>query len=169
MKVLIIYDSTFGNTERIARIIAHTLRVHDSVQVFSVEETNSIALKDADMLLIGCPTQRHGLTPAVRALLEGIPRGSLRGVSATAFDTRYHMSAWKSGSQDCQQPQEGRSFTHLATRELFCLKQRRSIGGWRTRACGALGWYSARKVRSEQSHTHSSYAALTARAHTALC
>jgi flavodoxin I len=98
MKMLIIYDSTFGNTERIARIIAHTLRVHDSVQVFSVEETNSIALKDATMLIIGCPTQRHGLTPAVRALLEGMPRGSLRGVSAAAFDTRYHMSAWKSGS-----------------------------------------------------------------------
>ncbi len=98
MKALIIYDSTFGNTECIARIIAHTLRVHDSVQVFSVEETNNIILKDADVLLIGCPTQRHGLTPAVRALLEGMPRGSLRGVSAAAFDTRYHMSAWKSGS-----------------------------------------------------------------------
>jgi len=31
-------------------------------------------------------------------LLGAIPRGTLSGVKVTAFDTRYHMAAWLTGS-----------------------------------------------------------------------
>ena len=34
----------------------------------------------------------------MKTLLEGFPRRTLKGICAGAFDTRYHMSAWKSGS-----------------------------------------------------------------------
>jgi flavodoxin len=98
MNALIIYDSTFGNTEHVAQAIAQKLREHGSVQLVPVEEAGRLELKETQLLLLGCPTQRYDLTPAVRAFLENIPRGTLQGVMAAAFDTRYRMSSWLSGS-----------------------------------------------------------------------
>jgi flavodoxin len=98
MKALIIYDSTFGNTEHIAQAIAQKLREYGPVQLVPVEEAGRLELKETQLLLLGCPTQRYDLTPAVRAFLENIPRGTLQGVMAAAFDTRYRMSSWLSGS-----------------------------------------------------------------------
>ena len=61
-------------------------------------ERESLEKEDADVLVVGGPTRRHETSPAMRAFLAGLPRRILRGVGAAAFDTRYHMSAWKSGS-----------------------------------------------------------------------
>ena len=49
-------------------------------------------------MIVGGPTQRHRLSPAIRAFLDRLPRRTLHGLSAAAFDTRYHMAACKSGS-----------------------------------------------------------------------
>jgi flavodoxin len=98
MNTLIIYDSAFGNTEQIVLIIADTLQKHGPVGVIQAPEASSIEFEGTDLLICGCPTQRHGLSPKLRALLEGLPRGALHGLRAAAFDTRYHMAEWKSGS-----------------------------------------------------------------------
>ena len=44
---------------------------------------------EIDPLVVGAPTQLQGLTEGMREMLEGIPKGKLRGVRALAFDTRY--------------------------------------------------------------------------------
>ncbi len=98
MNTLIIYDSIFGNTAQIAQAIADKLGEHGTVQIMLTDAAGLVEMKEADVLIIGGPTQRHGLSPAMRALLERLPRRTLRGLGAAAFDTRYHMSAWKSGS-----------------------------------------------------------------------
>jgi len=98
MHTLIIYDSAFGNTRHIAEAIAQTLEKQGTVRLVSVPDVDEIELTGLDLLILGCPTQGHGLTPAVRTLLDGIPRGSLEGLAALAFDTRYRMSEWLSGS-----------------------------------------------------------------------
>jgi flavodoxin len=98
MNTLIIYDSTFGNTAQIAQAMADRLREHATVRTALANEAGLTEMKEIDLLIVGGPTQRHGVSPAMRALLESFPRRSLRGVSAAAFDTRYHMAAWKSGS-----------------------------------------------------------------------
>jgi len=98
MNTLIIYDSTFGNTEQLARAMASRLGDYGMVILFRVPEAGALEIKDADVLIIGGPTQRHGLSPAMRAFLGRMSRRSMHGLGAAAFDTRYHMSAWKSGS-----------------------------------------------------------------------
>src|SRR6266566_6819864 len=98
MNTLIIYDSTFGNTEQLARAMADRLGEYGMVILFRVPETGALEIKGADVLIMGGPTQRHGTSPAMRAFLERIPRRTLHGLGAAVFDTRYHMSAWKSGS-----------------------------------------------------------------------
>jgi flavodoxin I len=98
MNTLIIYDSTFGNTAQIAQAMADSLGEHGTVRIALAVEAGLTEMKEIDLLLVGGPTQSHGLSPAIQTLLESFPRRSLLGVSAAAFDTRYHMAAWKSGS-----------------------------------------------------------------------
>jgi flavodoxin I len=98
MNTLIIYDSAFGNTEQLALMLAETLQKQGPVEVRQVPETSSLAFEGTDFLVCGGPTQHHGLSPAMRAWLEGLPRGALQGLRAAAFDTRYHLAAWQSGS-----------------------------------------------------------------------
>ena len=98
MNTLIIYDSTFGNTAQVAQAMADKLGEHGTVRIASADEAGLTEVKDIDLLFVGGPTQRHGLSPTMKTLLEGFPRRTLQGIRAGAFDTRYHMSAWKSGS-----------------------------------------------------------------------
>jgi len=98
MNTLIIYDSAFGNTKQIADTIAETLRKYSSVQVLSVAEADIIELTGLDFLIVGSPTRKHTLTNEMRTLLEGMLGGSLQGLAAATFDTRYRMSEWLSGS-----------------------------------------------------------------------
>lgn len=97
MHVLLVYDSTFGNTEIIARGIADGLGNHEHVQVVRADAGMPPAL-DLALLIVGGPTQKHGLSPALRDLLHSIPRGALAGVPVVTFDTRYHMARWLTGS-----------------------------------------------------------------------
>ena len=98
MNIVIIYDSVFGNTSDIAEAIAETLRKHCHVQLTAVDEVDRFDLKTMDVLIVGCPTQRHSLTSGIRTFLDRIQRGRLDGLMAAAFDTRYRMSVWISGS-----------------------------------------------------------------------
>jgi flavodoxin len=98
MNTLIIYDSTFGNTAQLAQAMADKLGEHGMARIALANEAGLTEVKEVDLLLVGGPTQRHGLSPTMKTLLEGFPRRTLQGIHASAFDTRYHMSAWKSGS-----------------------------------------------------------------------
>lgn len=98
MNTLIVYDSTFGNTAQIARAIADSLGEYTQIRTALADGAALTEMKEIDLLIVGGPTQRHGISPAMRAYLESLPRRSLCGESAAAFDTRYHMAAWKSGS-----------------------------------------------------------------------
>jgi flavodoxin len=98
MNTLIIYDSQFGNTEQLARSVAEKLASFGTVRLLRVAEGGRFERKEADVLIVAGPTQRHRTSPAMRAFLESIPRRSLQGQAAAAFDTRYHVSALISGS-----------------------------------------------------------------------
>src|SRR5690242_16834182 len=98
MHVLVIYDSEFGNTEQLAQKIGSVLEEYGNVQLVAATTAGKIELQGIDLLLIGGPTQRHGLTASIRTLLEGLPDGSLRDVAVAAFDTRYQKASWITGS-----------------------------------------------------------------------
>jgi flavodoxin len=95
MNILIVYDSQFGNTERIARAIAGRL---ESARLLRAEEAEARDLTTCDLLIAAGPTQRQKTSPAMQAWLERLPRGVLKDVPAAAFDTRYRMSRFLTGS-----------------------------------------------------------------------
>ncbi len=98
MNTLIIYDTTFGNTAQLAQAMADKLGEHGTARIALMNEAGLTEENNIDLLLVGGPTQRHGVSPNMKAFLKSLPRRSLQGVYASTFDTRYHMSTWKSGS-----------------------------------------------------------------------
>jgi flavodoxin len=92
MKVLIIYDSVYGNTEQIAQAIATALGSHQDVEILRVSDVKPEQLTGLNLLIVGSPTQRFRPTTAIDRLLEKIPVNGLKGVKVAAFDTRLSLS-----------------------------------------------------------------------------
>ncbi|MHC1781791.1 MAG: flavodoxin family protein [Anaerolineaceae bacterium] len=88
MKYLVIYDSIFGNTEKIALAVAGELARAGQGQALRVKDVKMEELSGMDLLVVGSPTRGFRPTPAIKNFLKGLPPSSLKGVRAGAFDTR---------------------------------------------------------------------------------
>ena len=109
MRVLIVYESMFGNTATVALAIAEGLRQGraDSVQAVEIGAAPRSVPDDVDLLIVGGPTHAHGMTTpksradsAVRAKGKVVSQGigvrewldtlspPARRIGAVAFDTR---------------------------------------------------------------------------------
>jgi len=88
MKVLVVYDSVYGNTEKIAGAIARALASSGEVKVLRASEVNQSDLKPVDLLVVGSPTQGGRQTPAIKEFLGKIPANALKNVAVASFDTR---------------------------------------------------------------------------------
>jgi len=88
MKALIVYDSVYGNTEKIARAIAEAITPSGEVKVLRASEANSSELASIDLLIVGSPTHGGRPTPAVQDLLNKVTQPSLKGINVAVFDTR---------------------------------------------------------------------------------
>jgi len=98
MNALIIYDSVFGNTRTIAEVLASLALEYFPSKHLPVNEVGPDELQTVKLLLMGSPTQNYQPTPRIQAFLENIPQGMVQGVIAAAFDTRYRVSHWSSGT-----------------------------------------------------------------------
>lgn len=88
MKALVVYDSIFGNTEKIAKAVRDALGKKGlAVEALRPAETDPGCLKEVDLLVVGSPTRGFRPTPAVRKFLEALPARGLEGVRTAAFDT----------------------------------------------------------------------------------
>ena len=114
MRSLVVYESSFGNTRRIAQQIAAALAKEGDVDLVSVDEPLP-SLDEVDLLVVGGPTHIHGLSSrrsrqgaleqgadgevgiGVRGWIDALPNGA-RGPRVAAFDTRAHKPALLVGS-----------------------------------------------------------------------
>lgn len=100
MQTVVIYDSRFGNTERIAEAIGRGIGMSSGVRVMSTVEAAGLSqalVPRPDLLLLGGPTQRRGPSPALRAFINA-PPAAMRGIPAACFDTRYRGPVLLMGS-----------------------------------------------------------------------
>jgi len=98
MNALVVYDSQYGNTERIAQAIAGALAERATVRLVPMAQAPALSSAEVDLLILGSPTQSLGPTPAMRAFLANIPRSTLKDLPAASFDTRLHKPKWLTGS-----------------------------------------------------------------------
>jgi len=112
MRVLVVYESMYGNTHVVASNIADGLRAAHEVTLVPVADATADLVAQADLLVVGAPTHMHGLStassrqvarkaaakpgsglaldpdaggPALRDWLSGLADGH---ALAAAFDTR---------------------------------------------------------------------------------
>lgn len=91
MKTLVVYDSVFGNTEKIATQIAQSIQA-EPVQVGKVDDS---MLAGVNLLVIGSPTRAFKPTPAMTTWVQGLTPSKLGQAKVAVFDTRADTKASK--------------------------------------------------------------------------
>lgn len=92
MKTLVIYESAFGNTERVARAIGKGM----DAEVRHVSDITPGDLRNLTCVVVGGPTQKMDYTEGMHSFLNSIPADGLQGVKVAAFDTRISIPDVKS-------------------------------------------------------------------------
>ena len=94
-KILIIYYSRTGNTQKMAQIISDGLKTGSHDVVFKkVEDTSIEDLKSADGIIIGSPTYYGGMAGQIKLLLDESVKlhGKLDGKVGAAFSTAANIA-----------------------------------------------------------------------------
>jgi len=148
MHTLVVYESMYGHTRRIAEAIGEGIRPPGEVRVVRVGEATGELVTWADLVIVGGPTHAHGMSsagsrksavetggkpdgwsemtldpaatgPGIREWLEDLAVG--HGKRAAAFDTRIKAPAVLTGraSGAIAKGLRGRGFTLVADPESF--------------------------------------------------
>ncbi len=87
MKILVIYDSNCGNTQKVAETIADEL----GVKTANISSINPEELTSLDLLVVGTPIIGWKPTLRMQEFLSNLKSNQLDGIKATAFDTRVKL------------------------------------------------------------------------------
>jgi len=87
MKIVIVYDSDFGNTEKISLAIRDGIGPGHVVNVVRAAAAGNQDLHGADLMFVGSPTHGGRCTEPVRQFIDNLPANALKGMRAAAFDT----------------------------------------------------------------------------------
>ena len=85
MNSLIIYDSLYGNTEKVAKAVGEAVKA----KIKSVNEASNEDFKGIDLLIVGSPTHGGRAKPSLQLFLDQIPAGALKNIKVATFDTRF--------------------------------------------------------------------------------
>ncbi|HEV2685149.1 MAG TPA: flavodoxin domain-containing protein [Actinomycetota bacterium] len=116
MKIVVVFESMFGNTQIIAEAIAEGLAGAGNVTIGNVDQIGPDRASDADLIVVGGPTHVHGMprlstrypkennpeynpplpgAEILRNWIDKMPKGS---AEVATFDTRFDKPAWLTGS-----------------------------------------------------------------------
>lgn len=86
-RALILYYSTTGNTEKMARAVAEGLKAHGNIQIDIKYYSSAEELASYDAIVIGAPTYNHEMPIEIKSILEeAAARGvNLEGKIGAAF------------------------------------------------------------------------------------
>jgi len=88
MSSVVIYDSAFGNTEKVARAVAAVLGEVGDCRLVPVGEARPADVSDAALLVIASPTQAFNALPSVNHFIGSLTDDVLANKAVAVFDTR---------------------------------------------------------------------------------
>jgi flavodoxin len=98
-KAIIVYDTKFGNTEKIAKSLASGMKEQGiEVECVKVEKVQINKLKDYDLLAIGGPTHGFGMSKPIKDFVDKLKQVDLREKKVFAFDTK-NRGRWGSAAK----------------------------------------------------------------------
>jgi flavorubredoxin len=103
-KAIVVYDSIYGNTEKVARALAQGLENSGTVkaEVIRADIADATRISDYDMIIIGAPTHAWKPSQKAREFLGRLDASSLRGKKGFAFDTKYRSRLAGSAAKKIQ-------------------------------------------------------------------
>lgn len=87
MKALIVYDSQYSNTQKVAEAIAKVFG--SDGMIVKVDDFRPAMLRGVDVLIVGSPTHAWNYTPSIGSFLATLQSENVSGMYAAAFDTSY--------------------------------------------------------------------------------
>ena len=91
MKGLVLYDSVFGNTGKVAQAINEELQKNGESKLKNADSFSISDLNALDVIVVGSPTRAFTMTPKMKTLLKSIPNGKLKHVRYLTFDSRMNV------------------------------------------------------------------------------
>ncbi|MFX0019613.1 MAG: flavodoxin domain-containing protein [Promethearchaeota archaeon] len=88
-KALILYDSVYGNTKKVAMSLSRGLEAGGVyVDSNSIQDFDTVELKNYDVIGIGGPTHFHGASKEMKAFLSKIKHLKMENKEGFAFETK---------------------------------------------------------------------------------
>jgi hypothetical protein len=162
MKVLVVYESLYGNTAAIGEAVAASLRTRglevDAGPISRIEPSETTGV---DLLVVGGPTHAHGMSststrktavqdkknpfpeptaePGLRGWLDRLPSGE--GRLAAAFDTRFDKPRAFTGSaaKGISRRLEQHGYRLVAERESFFVTGKNQLQDGQTERAAEWG------------------------------
>ncbi len=124
MNSLVVYQSKFGNTRKVAEAIAKGLGSYGLARLVEVEDPYALTLDAVDLLVIGGSTQAHGMSPAMRVYLEALISRAPAGMRTAIFDTRLRGPGilWGSAAKAIADQLRKAAFVVVAPPESFLVE-----------------------------------------------
>ena len=85
VKTLVGYDSTWGNTEKIAQAVAAALPESKAVRSKNADVAE---IASADLIVLGAPTNGGRPTQDMQKFLQKLTKSNVSGKKTASFDTR---------------------------------------------------------------------------------
>jgi flavorubredoxin len=100
VRIVVVYDSQFGNTAALAEAIGRGAAAHGDVSVLAVADADVPALvaTGVDLFVLGGPTVNRRMTAAMERCVEDVIAAPARSLAAATFDTRFKGSELLMGS-----------------------------------------------------------------------
>jgi flavodoxin len=88
MKGIVIYDTSHGNTKKIAETITETLKTSEiEVDLFDLKEVKKLSVNDYNFLVLGSPTKFGTMSLAIKSFLGKLKSEEWMNKPFAAFDT----------------------------------------------------------------------------------
>ena len=101
MKGIIIYDTSYGNTQKIAEVLAETLKESGiETDVFHIKKVKKLSGKEYNFLALGSPTKYGTMSFAMKFFLGKIKSEEWTNKPFIAFDTENPENVEKSRAEN---------------------------------------------------------------------
>lgn len=97
IKGLVIYDTSHGNTKKIAETIAESLKASEiEIDLFNIKEIKKLNANDYNFLVLGSPTKFGTMSFAIKFFLGKVKSNEWENKPFSAFDTENPENVEKS-------------------------------------------------------------------------
>ena len=117
-RAIVVYDTKFGNTEKIAQSLEAGLK-ESSVQTFCSDAINvePESLEEYDLIAVGAPTQMFSASKPMKEFLVKVNGSGVSGKFGFAFDTKYESRLSGSAAKYIEKELRNLGLEMIAPRE----------------------------------------------------